>query len=227
MTIDVTVVRVFTDPGGRFGNPLGVIDASTVPEQQRQQIARKLSYSETVFVDPPEPGATTARAHIFTPAVETAFAGLPALGAVWWLRHRGTPVRTLQLGAGVVEVDYRGDLAVIRASGEWTPEFVIEELASPDEIAAADPADYDDGFAHALWTWSDKAVSCIRMRVFAPELGVAEDEATGAAAIRITEHLSRDLAVVQGKGSLIYTWWSPNGWVDVGGRIVADGITQV
>jgi len=227
MTVDVTVVRVFTDPDERFGNPVGVIDASTVPAQQRQQIAKELAYSETVFVEPPERGATTARAHIFTPAVETGFAGLPALGAVWWLRQRGTPVRTLQLGAGVVEVDYQGDLAVIRAAGEWTPEFVIEELGSPDEIAATDPADYDDGFAHALWAWSDKEAGCVRMRVFAPELGVGEDEATGAAAIRITEHLSRDLIIIQGKGSLIYTWWSPQGWVDLGGRVVTDGITQL
>ena len=30
MAIDVTVLRVFTDPDGNFGNPLGVVDASTV-----------------------------------------------------------------------------------------------------------------------------------------------------------------------------------------------------
>ncbi|HET9566187.1 MAG TPA: PhzF family phenazine biosynthesis protein, partial [Mycobacterium sp.] len=28
MAIDVTVLRVFTDADGRFGNPLGVVDAS-------------------------------------------------------------------------------------------------------------------------------------------------------------------------------------------------------
>ena len=30
MAIDVTVLRVFTDADGKFGNPLGVVDASTV-----------------------------------------------------------------------------------------------------------------------------------------------------------------------------------------------------
>jgi PhzF family phenazine biosynthesis protein len=165
MTIEVTVIRVFTDQGGRFGNPLGVLDASIVPADQRQQLAYELSYSETVFVDPPEPGATSARAHIYTPAVEAAFAGHPALGAAWWLRHRGTPVRTLQLAVGLVEVDYRGDLAVIRASGQWTPEFVIEEMPCPDDVMQADPDDYGDGFAHYLWAWSDRPAGRIRARI--------------------------------------------------------------
>ena len=30
MGIDVTVLRVFTDSEGNFGNPLGVVDAGTV-----------------------------------------------------------------------------------------------------------------------------------------------------------------------------------------------------
>ena len=34
MAIDVTVLRVFTDPDGKFGNPLGVVDASTVPAKR-------------------------------------------------------------------------------------------------------------------------------------------------------------------------------------------------
>ncbi len=30
MAIDVTVLRVFTDSDGNFGNPLGVVDAASV-----------------------------------------------------------------------------------------------------------------------------------------------------------------------------------------------------
>ena len=62
--------------------------------------------------------------------------------------------------------------------------------------------------------------------MFAPDLGVGEDEATGAAAVRITESLSRDLTITQGKGSIIHTWWSPEGWVILGGRVVDDGIVR-
>ena len=58
-------------------------------------------------------------------------------------------------------------------------------------------------------------------------LGVPEDEATGAAAVRITDYLSRDLTIVQGKGSVIHTQWSPEGWVRIAGRVVNAGITQI
>ena len=31
---------------------------------------------------------------------ELPFAGHPTVGAAWWLRERGTPIRTLQVPAG-------------------------------------------------------------------------------------------------------------------------------
>jgi predicted PhzF superfamily epimerase YddE/YHI9 len=63
--------------------------------------------------------------------------------------------------------------------------------------------------------------------MFAANLGVEEDEATGSAAIRITDYLSRDLCITQGKGSVIETSWSPEGWVLVAGRVVKDGVTRL
>ena len=60
--------------------------------------------------------------------------------------------------------------------------------------------------------------------MFANNLGVPEDEATGSAAVRITDYLSRDLTITQGNGSQIMTTWSADGWVTVGGRVVNDGI---
>ena len=58
--------------------------------------------------------------------------------------------------------------------------------------------------------------------MFAPDMGIAEDEATGAAAVRITTRLSRDLRIRQGRGSQLVTAWEPDGWVRLGGRVVAD-----
>ena len=63
--------------------------------------------------------------------------------------------------------------------------------------------------------------------MFAPHLGIPEDEATGAAAVRITEYLNRDLTIVQGQGSVIETTWSAEGWVRVAGRVVDDGQRQI
>src|ERR1700734_511099 len=100
MAIDVTVLRVFTDQDGKFGNPLGVVDAKQVDPAERQQVATQLGYSETVFVDLPAAGATTARAVIYTPRTELPFAGHPCVGASWWLRANGTPINTLAVPAG-------------------------------------------------------------------------------------------------------------------------------
>jgi predicted PhzF superfamily epimerase YddE/YHI9 len=227
MAIDVTVLRVFTDPDGKHGNPLGVVDADAVEPSDRQRIATELGYSETIFIDIPKSGASTASARIFTPAVELPFAGHPTVGASWWLREQGTPVKTLQVPAGIVQVAYEEDLAAISARSEWAPDFAIYDLGSLDDLFAANPADYSDDVEHYLWTWLDEPAGMIRSRMFATHLGVPEDEATGAAAVRITDYLSRDLQIMQGKGSMIYTEWSPEGWVRVAGRVVNDGTRQI
>ncbi|HEY5842853.1 MAG TPA: PhzF family phenazine biosynthesis protein [Mycobacterium sp.] len=227
MGIDLTVLRVFTDSAGNFGNPLGVVDAGAVPPPQRQQIATQLGYSETIFIDLPEPGAATASARIFTPATELPFAGHPTVGAAWFLSSRGTPVNTLRVPAGIVQVTYDGDLTAVNARSEWAPEFAIHDLGSVDEVAAADPDDYSDDIEHYLWAWTDEPAGEIRARMFAPHLGIREDEATGAAAVRMTDYLSRDLVITQGRGSRIETQWSPEGWVRVAGRVVSDGPARI
>jgi hypothetical protein len=45
--------------------------------------------------------------------------------------------------------------------------------------------------------------------------------------VRITDYLSRDLTILQGKGSVIETQWSPEGWVRIAGRVVNDGTKQI
>jgi predicted PhzF superfamily epimerase YddE/YHI9 len=227
MGIDVTVLRVFTDSDGNFGNPLGVVDASKVEPHDRQQLATRLGYSETIFVDLPTAGSHTAHATIHTPRTEIPFAGHPTVGAAWWLSEQSLPINTLQVPAGLVQVKYDGDRTEISARAEWAPEFAIHELESLDALAAAEPADFPDDTAHYLWAWTDQPAGALRARVFFASLGVEEDEATGSAAMRITDYLSRDLTITQGKGSVLDTTWSPEGWVAVAGRVVNDGVTQV
>src|ERR1700727_1568726 len=106
MSIDVTVLRVFTDAAGNFGNPLGVVDAATVDPEQHQRLAAQLGYSETIFVDLPAADSAAAGARIYTPKTELPFAGHPTVGASWWLQDIGTPIRTLRVPAGVVQVRY-------------------------------------------------------------------------------------------------------------------------
>ena len=228
MGIEVTVLRVFTDSDGNFGNQLGVVDASLVQPADRQRLAAELGYSETIFVDIPSAGSNTASAAIHTPQTEIPFAGHPTIGLSWWLRENGTPINTLHVPAGLVQVSYEGGgLTGISARAEWAPEFAIHDLDSLEALFAADPADFPDDIAHYLWTWTDRSTGSLRSRMSASNLGVPEDEATGSAAIRITDYLSRDLTITQGKGSMIETTWSPEGWVRVAGRVVNDGVAQV
>jgi predicted PhzF superfamily epimerase YddE/YHI9 len=227
MGVDVTVLRVFTDPDRNFGNPLGVIDADRVNPDDRQRLATELGYSETVFVDLPTAGSTTAHATIYTPRTEIPFAGHPTVGVSWWLRENGTPINTLLVPAGLVQVSYEGDLVGISARSEWAPELAIHEFGSVDELLAADPGEFPDDTAHYLWAWIDRSAGSLRARMFAANLGVPEDEATGSAAMRITDYLSRDLRITQGRGSMLETIWNPEGWVRVAGRVVNDGVTQL
>ncbi|MEU0494455.1 PhzF family phenazine biosynthesis protein [Mycobacterium sp. NPDC006124] len=231
MTLDVTVLRVFANADGEYGNPLGVVDASLVPPPDRQRVAAQLGYSETIFVDLPSADATTTTAHVFTPTVELPFAGHPTVGASWWLKERGTPVNTLQVPAGVVPVAYDryadGEFTAVSARADWAPDFAIYDMGSVDEVLAADPDDYRDAVEHYIWAWVDEGEGRIRSRMFASDLGIPEDEATGAGAVRITDRLGRDLIITQGKGSELRTGWSADGWVTVAGRVVDDGVRRL
>src|SRR3546814_18884776 len=68
MGIEVSVVGVFTDENGKHGNPLGIVDASTVAESDRQAIATELDYSENIFINGPDEGGSSALFQIFHPA---------------------------------------------------------------------------------------------------------------------------------------------------------------
>lgn len=221
MSFDVHVVRVFTDDQGRWGNPLGIVDAASVAPSDRQSVAHELQYSETVFVDVPTGPVDSTALRIHTPAVELPFAGHPTVGTAAWLADRGTPVETLLVPAGEVAVRVADGVTYVRARPAWAPQFEFHRVSSPAEVLDVDPSDFTEGH-HYVWAWVDEDRGAIRSRMFAPDMGVPEDEATGAAAVRVTELLGRDLGIVQGRGSVLSTTLSDDGWVELGGRVVVD-----
>lgn len=224
MGLYADVVRVFVDAHGEHGNPLGIIWSSDRTRGQEQQIASDLGFSETVFID--EVGGGQARARIFTPGTELPFAGHPTVGLAAWLRASGDDIRTLAVPAGRVGVRTDGDLVFVTAAPEWAPRFEFEQLDSPDDVAAVDPAAFGSG-SHYVWAWLDERAGRVRARMFAPALGIPEDEATGAAAIRLTAILGRGLDIRQGAGSRLHTRLLPDGRVEVGGRTVDAGDIEV
>ncbi|MDJ0391757.1 PhzF family phenazine biosynthesis protein [Rhodococcus sp. G-MC3] len=218
MSLEVAVVRVFTDDTGQHGNELGIVWADAVPTRDRQALATDLGFSETIFYS--SDGSTRASATIYTPAAPLPFAGHPTVGLSWWLRERGTPLETLSVPAADLAVRYDADLTWIRAKAEWAPVFDIHPVASVDEVDAADPSSFTEGH-HYVWAWTDRDAGAIRSRMFAPDMGITEDEATGSAAVRISAELSRSLAIRQGSGSQLFTGYSTE-WIEVGGRTVGD-----
>jgi predicted PhzF superfamily epimerase YddE/YHI9 len=212
------VVRVFCALDGGGGNPLGVfLDGSEVPQPERQAIAAELGYSETVFVDDRERGEM----RIFTPELELPLAGHPLVGTAWLLAQEGTPVDLLRPPAGEVGVRHGGTLTWVSARPEWAPTFEFVELESPAEVDSLEGPPRDMGWV-GLWAWLDEAAGLIRKRVFVPEAGIAEDEATGAAAMLLVARLGREIEIRQGRGSVIYARPADDGLVEVGGRVALD-----
>lgn len=155
------LLDVFTDVP-LTGNQLAVfLDGPSVPEALRQDLAREIGFSETVFVDPPShPTAGDARVRIHTPAVELPFAGHPVLGtAVAIAAARGIgagSVVTLECGVGPVPVEVDG------AGGGWMrqpvptvapwdeADAVLGALGLPADAVVAPLEVYDNGPQHLV-----------------------------------------------------------------------------
>ena len=207
------VLRVFCGEDGSGGNPLGVfLDPAGIDDHQA--VAADLGFSETVFVRDRERGVL----RIFTPAVELPFAGHPTVGAAWLLE-----ARAVRPPAGEVPARVEGNTAFVAARPEWAPDFDFARLGSPAEVDAlpGPPGGMD---LVGAWAWLDEDAGIVRERVFPPRLGIEEDEATGAAAVRLAALLGRPLDIRQGRGSRIVARPLPDGMVEIGGVVVLDEV---
>ena len=183
------VLKVFVGEDGAGGNPLGV------------------------FVE----DAAGGRLRIFTPGTELPFAGHPLVGTAWLLASEGLEVPALRPPAGEVSVRFEDDLTFISGRPEWAPGFEHFQLSSPVEVdALAGPPEGHD--LAGAWAWEDEEAGRVRVRVFAPRVGVDEDEATGAHAVRLAALLGREIRIRQGEGSLILAKPRRDGTVEIGGR---------
>ncbi len=211
------VLKVFVGENGAGGNPLGVfLDGGEVPDDLRHEVAARLGFSETVFVD----GAGLGEVRIFTPGTELPFAGHPLVGTAWLLARERSEVPVLRPPAGEVYARVEGDTAYITGLPEWAPPFEHLELGSPSEIEAlSGPPEGHD--LVGVWAWEDEVAGRVRCRVFAPRLGVEEDEATGAHAVRLAARLGRAVTIRQGVGSEISARPAADGAVEIGGRVEA------
>lgn len=211
----IDVLRVFCGPDGRHGNALGVVreGAAYPDEASRQELARTLGFSETVFVDDPERG----RVDIYTPGLRLPFAGHPLVGTAWLL-----DLEILELPVGEVFARQDGEFTWITARPEWAPPRTLERYASAADVEALTGPPPGEGWLY-VWAWEDEAAGRVRARAFPRrDDGIVEDEATGAAALLLSAELGRALNIRQGRGSQILTAPAPDGTVEVGGRVLLE-----
>jgi len=209
------VLRVFVGPDGRGGNPLGVfLDGGAIPADRRQAVAIDLAFSETVFVDDAAEGAI----RIFTPGQELPFAGHPSVGTAWLFRETGAPATTLRPPAGDVPFRHDAERTWIRARPDWVHPFRREQLETEADVDAyVGPALGEPGIY--VWAWLDEPAGIVRARYFATEFLIGEDEATGAAAVKMGGVLGRPITIRQGVGSEILVRPQPDGTIEIGGRV--------
>jgi predicted PhzF superfamily epimerase YddE/YHI9 len=212
---ELTILRVFIGPDGGGGNLLGVfLDGRVIPEDRRQTVAAELGFSETVYVDDAAEGSI----RIFTPGRELPFAGHPTVGTGWLFHETGAPATTLRPPAGDVPFRIDAERTWIRARPEWVHDIPVEQIATAADVEDR-PRQPLGAPGRYVWAWIDEAAGTIRSRYFATDVGIVEDEATGAAAVLMGGRLGRDLTIRQGVGSEILVRPQSDGTVEIGGRV--------
>ena len=217
---EVHLLRVFCADDGSGGNPLAVFLAGAeVPPAARQGVAADLGLSETVFVD----DGAAGELRIFTPTVELDFAGHPTVGTAWLLAREGRPVQALHPPAGQVPVRYDGELSFVSGRPEWPPHHNFKQMSSPAEVEGLEGPPPGHNLI-TTWAWIDEEAGLLRSRVFPVSLGIAEDEATGSAAVQLCGLLARPIDIRQGRGSRILARPREGGAVEIGGRSALDEV---
>lgn len=213
------IVDVFTDRPFTGNPLAVVFGAEALATSQLQALAKEFNLSETVFVLPPTVDGATYRARIFTPARELPFAGHPSVGAAATQYRLGqVKAGTVQqeCGAGVLPILIEDSGRVTLTGGDPTlgperdPVPLLEAVGLP-QSAFAGPAPrlagcglefeylhvWREALADAVppregmpcvFAW-DAASNTAYSRVFAYGSGVAEDPATGSAALGLGVYL--------------------------------------
>lgn len=226
---------VFVDDRYLFGgNQLATFwnkkENAQIKVKTMQGIALEMNFSETTFIEESSINNCSAKVRIFTPAKEIPFAGHPALGTAFVLKHTklvesSITETNLELGIGAITVEYLSpnivrmiqpdpkfldeftdqvaiartvNLPVSAISTHYpmqyvstgTP-FLIIPLTSLKALQQAQPnsslilqtlRNQLTTKIVLLCTETVNPDSDVHVRMFAPDVGVIEDPATGSAA---------------------------------------------
>lgn len=216
--IKIYILRVFVDEVCKFGNPVGVIldEGKKIDSKERQRIATRLGFSESVFINELETGNVS----IFNPQNEVPFAGHALLGTAWLIsKLRNHPTDTLTSAGGSIKTWRDNDKTWIRASLAMMPPWKYENMKNPRDVEILSPSKMVSKEHTFVWAWEDEAKGLIRARTFAPDWGIPEDEANGSGSMKLAAMLDRSIEVIHGKGSIIHAKPWKSDLVDLGGRV--------
>jgi predicted PhzF superfamily epimerase YddE/YHI9 len=212
----IHTIRVFVDEHDKFGNPVGVIvdTEKKIEVVERQRIATRLGYSESVFINTLIPATVS----IFNPIRERPFAGHAILGTAWFINNISTqPIDSLTCLGGEIKTWTVDDKTWIRASLTMMPPWNYEQLKNASEVEQFPPEAQSSRKHTYVWAWINKSKGLVRARTFAPDWGIPEDEANGSGSMKLASTLGRNLKIIHGKGSIIYTKPWGNDLIDLGG----------
>lgn len=215
----IKVIRVFTNEKGLCGNPVGIVvdEEGAYSALERQKVASKTGFSETVFVN----NLTSASIRIYNPQDEVAFAGHAVVGTAWLFLQKlpGKPVASIQCGKESIQCWPENDLTWINAPLTLMPPWELKHLEPPTEIDAL-TAKKARHYDHTMvWAWLDETAGTIRARTFAPAWGISEDEANGSGSMLLATELKREITIYHGKGSVIHARPSSLGFAEIGGLV--------
>ena len=136
------------------GNQLAVLrDAGDFSDDEMQQIAREMNYSETTFILSEERRNGGYDVRIFTPEEELPFAGHPTLGTAYVIQHEiikepiETVILNLKVGQIPVTLTYSGGHIDILWMKQNTPTFDrVFDLEPIRQVLNLQQGDIDDKF---------------------------------------------------------------------------------
>jgi len=224
--LNVNVAQVFVNKDGDYGNPVGIVldEEQKLNEETRQQIATKLNFSETVFIDSLRKVPSVS---IFNPQHKVKFAGHAVLGTAYYIRSvLKKDIGSIKCGNELVNIKEDGEILYITAPLSIMPSWNFEELNSYGEVEKMTKKEGLEKKHAVIWAWIDKSKGLIRARTFAPDWGIPEDQANGSGSMLLATKLNREIEILHGKGSVIYAKPIDSKTAEVGGRVVASKKTQ-
>lgn len=220
--MEINIARVFVDKNGKFGNPVGIVidDEHGLSDEEKQKVATKLNFSETVFI---ESLGVIPTVTIFNPQHKVKFAGHAVLGTAYFIKHiLDKSIDSIKCWEEDVSVRFEGEKTYVVAPLSIMPGWSYEQLSSTNEVEELSKEEIAQKKHVFVWAWINETKGFVRARTFAPDWGIPEDQANGSGSMLLASKLNKELEIHHGDGSIIYAKTVNDKFAEVGGLVSVD-----